>query len=58
MPETLEKLSDTNDFLGLIKAADITKLLTESNLTIFAPSNEAIQEYTADLIEKVRSVCF
>ncbi|KAB7498639.1 Transforming growth factor-beta-induced protein ig-h3 [Armadillidium nasatum] len=53
MPETLEKLEATSDFLSLIKAADLIDVLTSSNLTIFAPSNEAIAEYTADLEEKV-----
>ncbi|RXG73078.1 Periostin [Armadillidium vulgare] len=52
MPETLEKLEATTDFLSLIKAADMIDVITSSNLTIFAPSNEAIAEYTADLEEK------
>lgn len=47
MPDTLQDIGAT-DFLSMTMAAGLEELLSQ-NLTIFAPTNEAMQEFTADL---------
>ncbi|KAK7082117.1 hypothetical protein SK128_015083 [Halocaridina rubra] len=47
LPDTLQDIGAT-DFLSLAKSAGMEKMLSH-NLTIFAPTNEAMQEFTADL---------
>ncbi|XP_045614793.1 transforming growth factor-beta-induced protein ig-h3 [Procambarus clarkii] len=47
LPETLQKIEAT-DFLSLIKTVGAGEILKD-NVTLFVPTNEAMQEYTADL---------
>ncbi|CAL4098042.1 unnamed protein product [Meganyctiphanes norvegica] len=47
LPDALEKVGAT-DFLALVKAAGLKDELTK-NMTLFVPSNEALQEFTVDL---------
>lgn len=47
LPDTLQDIGAT-DFLSLTKSAGMEKMLNQ-NLTIFSPTNEAMQEFTADL---------
>ncbi|XP_042873732.1 periostin-like [Penaeus japonicus] len=47
LPDTLQYIGAT-DFLSLTKAINMEKILRE-NITLFVPSNEAMQEFTVDL---------
>ncbi|KAG7158339.1 Periostin-like 2 [Homarus americanus] len=47
LPEILQEIG-TTDFLSLTKALGMDEMLKE-NITMFVPTNEAMQEYTADL---------
>ncbi|KAK8404402.1 hypothetical protein O3P69_007594 [Scylla paramamosain] len=47
MPETLEEIG-SNDFLTLVKRAGMLEML-DQNITLFAPTDEAMQEFMADL---------
>ncbi|KAK8753712.1 hypothetical protein OTU49_001192 [Cherax quadricarinatus] len=47
LKETLQEIGAT-DFLSLTKAVGIDEILKD-NITLFVPTNEAMQEYTADL---------
>ncbi|XP_018019143.1 periostin [Hyalella azteca] len=51
LPDSLEALGLT-DFLSLAKNAGLVEVLRTMNLTIFAPNNEAVQDYTSDLTER------
>merc|ERR1719334_1759025 len=54
MIKTLEGL-EAEDFEQLLEAAELTNVLEESNVTIFAPSNDAIEDFRHDL-EKLNTV--
>lgn len=47
MPETLEEIG-SNDFLTLVKKAGMMDVMNH-NITLFVPTNEAMQEFMADL---------
>ncbi|XP_066990165.1 transforming growth factor-beta-induced protein ig-h3-like [Macrobrachium rosenbergii] len=51
MPDTLDDIGST-DFLSMTRSAGMEEVMTAQNLTIFAPTNEAMQEFTADLEEE------
>lgn len=50
LPDSLEGLGLT-DFLTLAKSAELVDTLASRNLTVFAPTNEAVQEFTGDLAD-------
>jgi len=52
LDESLEGLELT-EFLTLAKNAGVIDLLHSNNLTLFVPSNEAVQDFTSDLTETV-----
>ena len=55
MSATLESLELTK-FLSLVKRAGALATIDASNLTVFAPSDEAVQDYEEDMAERVSTV--
>lgn len=53
MSESLEVLELT-DFLSVIKKAGAIDDIDAKNITIFAPSNEAVEDYIAEITQRVR----
>ena len=44
---------DLSIFGGLVRSTNAVDFVDNENLTLFIPSNEAMQEYTADLEDTV-----
>ena len=53
MVETLEDIG-SSDFLTLVERSGMMDMI-EDNVTLFVPTNEAMQEFMADLEAEVRS---